>query len=102
MQTINEAFKDFNQRFKSANTLLEIVEKEKEFLEEEDTSFEFLTSFLPDAKKCLSDLENSIACIDTKYIELIKMFGDTQKDLPMETVFEIMNKFNKDLTVKYS
>jgi len=98
--TISDLFKEFNTKFKNLNSLLEILQKECDNIEDDDKSAEFLDTFYPDVQDSVKLIEDNIKKIDGDYISLIKLFGDTPKDMPMETLLDIINKFSKDVTVK--
>lgn len=98
MQSINDSYKELNNRYKGVVALNDLISKEEK-LEEDDRSYEFLGSFLDNARIAMRTVEEKIKGIEEKYIQLIAFFGDTPKDMPMDTFIEIFNKFNKDLTV---
>lgn len=99
MSSINDSYKEINKKFKAVCQLNDLVQKEDK-LEEDDKSFEFLVSFFSDAKLTMSQVEDKIKSIEDRYKEVVTFYGDTPKDLPMETFIEILNKFSKDLNVK--
>ena len=45
------------------------------------------------------EMDNRIKSIEEKYKTLINYFGETPKDMPMETLIEIINKFTKDFNL---
>jgi hypothetical protein len=98
--TISDLVKDFKTKFNILNSLLQILQKECDNIEEDDKSAEFLDTFYGDVQDSVKLIEDNIKKIDEDYISLIKLFGDSPKDMPMETLFEIINKFSKDVTVK--
>lgn len=75
------------------------MEKDNEDLEDDDKSAEFLASFYSNVEDSVKKIEEGIKKIEAEYGILIKKFGDTTKDMPMETLIEILNKFGKDLTL---
>jgi hypothetical protein len=99
LTSINDSFKELTGKFKLVCTLKEKITKAEE-IEEEDRSVEFLESFFNKAKSTLETIEEKIKQIEAKYASLVTFFGDTLKDMPLDTFIEIFVKFNKDLTVK--
>ena len=99
LQTVLELFKDFNSKFKNLTNLLNILQKESENIEEDDKSAEFLSSFYSDTENTVKLVEDKIKKIEEEYSMLIKKFGDSPKDMPMDTLFEILNKFGRDISV---
>jgi diaphanous 1 len=98
LQAITENFKDVLGRFKSVCSLQEVL-KYQDQLEPDDGTEKFIGAFLDKAKREVDSVEHKIKEIDTKYITMLQLFGDTPKDLPMETFIDVILKFAKDLQV---
>jgi hypothetical protein len=94
-----ENFKEVFGKFKSVCALHEVL-KYQDQLEEDDGTEKFLESFFEKARTNVEMVESRIKEIDLKYIELLQLYGDNPKDLPMETFIDILLKFAKDLLVK--
>jgi hypothetical protein len=73
--------------------------KQKDLLEPDDGTEAFLATFYDHAKQEVHKVEEKVKEIDTKYASMLKLYGETPKDLPMETFIDIILKFAKDLQV---
>jgi hypothetical protein len=101
MSSIIENFKDLSLKHKAVLQLEENTRKNPELLEEDDMTETFLVSFYDDAAKRIKETEDRIKLIEEKYKSLITFFGDTPKDMPMDTLIDIINKFTKDMNVSF-
>lgn len=100
MQSINDSFKELNGRYKDVIKLSELIATVED-LEEDDKTNEFLGTFIKEAGVDVEKIDKKIKLIDDKYKEVVALFGDNPKDLPMDNIFDILTKFNKDVTVRY-
>jgi len=100
MQVINETFKEINTKFRGCCDLKERMDQE-ENIEENDGTYEFLKSFFDIVKADVEKTENRIKAIDDEYKKVVSHFGETLKDLPLETLVDILEKFNKALNVLF-
>ncbi len=101
LPVILELFKEYSTKFKNLTNLLNILQREHENLEDDDKSAEFLSSFYSDTENSIKLIEDNIKKIEDEYSTVIKKFGDAPKDMPMDTLFEILNKFGKDISVLF-
>ena len=99
MQVINECFKEVNSKFKGLCDLKARMEHE-ENIEENDGTFEFLKSFFNEVKDSVEKADERIKAIEDNYKKVVAFFGENLKDLSMEVLVDILNKFNKDLNVR--
>jgi hypothetical protein len=95
---VNENFKEVMGKFKSTLALQEIL-KYKDQLEPDDGTEKFVGEFLEKAKGEVDKVDQKIKEIDIKYAAMLQLYGDTPKDLPMETFIDVILKFAKDLQV---
>ncbi len=98
MKAIDESYKELTVKYASVTSLIETIKKEDK-LEDDDRSPEFLGSFADTARLAVLTTEDKVKSIEGKYETTVKLFGETPKELPMESFIEIFNKFNKDLNV---
>lgn len=80
---IDEAFKRIQEEFLHVEKLKKAVTKDKDKLDEEDKSEEFLNSFYDHATKSLKLIEDKINQIDKEYEGIMVLFGDTAKKYPL-------------------
>ena len=101
LPSINDSFKDLNNKFKSVKELnnhIKEIEEEAHKNEEQDGTREFLNGFFEDAKNQIGLVDEKIKKIEVKFKEVVKFYGENP-DITIDSFFEIFTKFNKDLTV---
>lgn len=101
---IDEGFKSITNKFLCVEKLKKAVEKNKDQLEEEDKSVEFLNSFYEHAAKSLKLIEEKIAQIDKDYEGVVKFLGEKgAKAYPLiEKFIPAMKLLNENVMVNYS
>jgi hypothetical protein len=97
-----ESSKELNTKFQCVQNLKQLHEDHIEEFEEDDLTKEFLSNFYDDAFKKIKDIEKKVKGIDEKYDQLIQYFGDTTKNMPIDTFIEIFVKFSKEFNVNFS
>ena len=102
LQTITESSKDLNTKFQCVQNLRELYENQMQEFEEDDLTEEFLLNFYDDAFQNVKDIEKKIKDIEEKYNILIQYFGDTTKNMPIDTFIDIFVKFSKEFNVNYN
>ena len=102
MQVINEAFKEISSKFKVIKELKSAFDQMESTgeVEERDGTANFLQSFFSKAENEVEKLNQKIKGVDEKYKIVVAHFGENLKDLPLETLVDILTKFNKDINVK--
>lgn len=77
MNLINDSFIALDEKFKSVEILKKMTIKEKELMEDEDNTENFLVSFYDHAKKCLDEIRKRIGttAMNKEFNELSEYLG---------------------------
>ena len=99
LQSIIESSKELNTKFQCVESLKQLYENERQEFEEDDLTEEFLLTFYNDAYNSIKEIETKLKGLEEKYDKLIQYFGDTTKNMPIDTFIDILVKFSKELNV---
>ena len=94
MKSIIESFNELNSKFKIVKNLKEKINNNKNNLEENDKTEEFLKSFFEHAEKTINFIEGNIKKIDEKYEKIIKYFAEDKNIMTLEKLVDVFKTLN--------
>lgn len=95
-QSVVESAKDVTSRFGDVKQLKKLTEENKDQLQPEDRSEEFLSSFYDKAEKSIGEINSKVEQINVKFKEVIAFFGEDPK-YTVEQFIVVFKKFKNDV-----